>query len=318
MEFPSKLEMHYYLSDGSHSMNALVKNQCEAEFIAVAVEAAKILDLQIELNTEALQEGGIREIWTALGDNSAQIALIISTLALIFSVVPREDQELIDLQKEDLRLSLEERRASIKKLKEEIKNNDVSEDSVKRAAKIASSSYKVATRKSNFYKKIVGYKKVVKIGYSGLDKQGAIAIPERQVDRASFKNFILASNDLKPVRVEEARIEVVAPVLNDGKAKWKGLYDGQTISFSMNDSDFKASVLSRAVSFKNGDEIICVLSIHKKVDELGEVITSGYSIETVLENVSSGDSHQTRQGKTHRHAKVMSDGQSDFFEDKDK
>ena len=174
MEFPSKLEMHYYLSDGSHSMNALVKNQCEAEFIAVAVEAAKILDLQIELNTEALQEGGIREIWTALGDNSAQIALIISTLALIFSVVPREDQELIDLQKEDLRLSLEERRASIKKLKEEIKNNDVSEDSVKRAAKIASSSYKVATRKSNFYKKIVGYKKVVKIGYSGLDKQGAI------------------------------------------------------------------------------------------------------------------------------------------------
>lgn len=32
---------------------------------------------------KALKEGGIREIWKALGDNSAQIALLISTLALI-------------------------------------------------------------------------------------------------------------------------------------------------------------------------------------------------------------------------------------------
>src|SRR5690625_6880147 len=109
MESPSKFELHYYLADNSHSMNALVRNKCEAEFIAVAIEVAEILGVHLDFDCEALQEGGVREVWKALGENSAQIALVISTLALICSVIPKTDQELVDLQKEDLRLSIEQR-----------------------------------------------------------------------------------------------------------------------------------------------------------------------------------------------------------------
>src|SRR5690606_22960707 len=123
MEFPSKFELHYYLADNSHSMNALVRNKCEAEFLAVAIEVSAILDIHLELDCEALQEGGIREVWKALGENNAQIALVISTLALIWSCIPKTDQELIDLQKEDLRLSIEQRKHALRQIKKDLENN---------------------------------------------------------------------------------------------------------------------------------------------------------------------------------------------------
>lgn len=34
MSFGEKLELHYYLNNGSHSMDALVRNKCEAEILA--------------------------------------------------------------------------------------------------------------------------------------------------------------------------------------------------------------------------------------------------------------------------------------------
>lgn len=314
MELPSKLELHYYLSDDSHSMNALVKNKCEAEFIAAANEVAEILGVHLELDCEALQEGGLREIWKALGGNSAQIALIISTLALIWSVIPKTDQELVDLQKEDFRLSIEQRKRDLGRVKEDIESNNVTSETVDSAKKVASKSYKVVTRKSNFYRVLSSYEKVTQIGFSELSSKSDRLSDERIILRQDFSKFIITSQDLKPSKDSSAYIEIIAPVLNDGKAKWKGIYEGQPISFSMNDKEFKMAVVSRQLSFKNGDGIQCVLLIHKKVDELGEVVISGYSVDVVLENIHSGISAETPQGRKHRHAKKMADSQGDMFE----
>ncbi len=313
MEFPSKFEIHYYFSDNSHSMNALVRNKCEAEFLAVAIEVAETLGIHLELDCEALQEGGLREVWKALGENSAQIALVISTLALIFSVIPKTDQELVDLQKEDLRLSIEQRKNALGKIKGDIENDNVTSETIDSASKIASINYKVVTRKSNFYKTLSTYEKVSQVGYSELSIEGKPLSDERIIVREEFPRFILIYQDLKPLKDSSAYIEIVAPVLIDGKAKWKGIYDGQPISFAMNDKEFKMAVVSKQLSFKNGDGIVCVLLIHKKVDELGEVVTSGYSVDVVLENVHSGVSGETTQGKRHRHTKKMKDGQDDMF-----
>lgn len=313
MDFPSKFELHYYLSDDSHSMNALVRNKCEAEFIAVATEVADILGIHLELDCEALREGGIREIWKALGDNSAQIALLISTLALIWSVIPKTDQELVDLQKEDLRLSIEQRKQALRKIKEDVENNSVTPGTISSAKKIASRSYKVVTRKSNFYKTLSTYEKVTQVGFSELNYKGVPLADERIISRQEFPKFIIKSHDLEPLKDSSAYIEIVAPVLKDGKAKWKGIYEGQPISFYMNDKEFKMAVVSKQLSFKNGDGILCVLLIHKKVDEIGEVMTSGYSVDVVLENIHSGVSGETAQGIRYRHTKKMSDNQTDMF-----
>jgi len=312
----SKFEVHYYFSDDSHSMNALVKNKCEAEFLAVASEVANVLGIPLELDCEALREGGIREVWKALGENSAQVALVISTLALIWSVVPKTDQEIVDLQKEDIRLSIEERKLSIKKIKLELKNQKASTESVKDAAKIVSSNYKVAIRKSNFYKILLNYQKVSKLGFTERNIEDQAITEEKIVFRSDFENFILKSNQLEPLIDSNANIEIVAPVLKEGNAKWKGLYEGRPISFAMDDNDFRYSVISKQLSFKNGDEIVCVLLIYKKIDELGDIVISGYSVEVVLENIQSGSLRETPQGKHFRHTKKMQDGQSDIFEGK--
>lgn len=285
MEFPSKFELHYYLADGSHSMNALVRNKCEAEFIAVAMEVAEVLGIPLELDCEALQEGGIREIWKALGDNSSQIALLISILALVWSVVPKTDQELADLQKEDLRLSIEQRKKALGKIKEDIERDNVTPETIDSAELVVSRNYKVVTRKSNFYKTLSTYEKVTQVGYSELSSSGAPVSEEKIIPRQEFPKFIIKSHELKPLKNSSAYIEIVAPVLKDGKAKWKGVYEGQPINFSMNDKEFKMAVVSRQLSFKNGDGIVCVLLIHKKVDELGDIVTSGYSVDIVLENI---------------------------------
>jgi hypothetical protein len=297
-------------------MSALVRNKCEAEFIAVAIEVAEILGIHLELDCEALQEGGIREVWKALGGNSAQIALLISTLAFIWSVVPKTDQELISLQKEDLRLSIEQREQALKEVKADVDKKKVTVETVKTAVKVASRSYKVVTRKSNFYKTLSAYEKVTQVGYSELNSESRKLSDERLITRDEFPKFILKSQDLDPLKDSSAYIEIVAPVLTDGNAKWKGVYGDQPISFVMNDNNFKQAVISKQLSFKNGDGIVCVLRIHKKVDELGEVVTSGYTVEVVLENIHSGVSGETVQGKKYRHTKKMKDGQKDMFSEK--
>jgi len=313
VDLSSKFEVHYYFSDDSHSMSALVRNKCEAEFLAVASEVANVLGVPLKLDCEALREGGIREVWEALGENSAQIALVISTLALIWSVVPKTDQELVDLQKEDIRLSIEERKLSINKIKLDLENEKASIESVKDAAKIVSDNYKVATRKSNFYKILLSYQKVAKLGFTERNIEGQAVTEEKVVFRSEFENFILKSNQLEPLMDNNANIEIVAPVLKEGKAKWKGLYKDKPISFAMDDNDFRSAVISKQLSFKNGDEIVCVLLIHKKIDELGDIVISGYSVEVVLENIQSGFLRETPQGKSFRHTKKRQDGQSDIF-----
>jgi hypothetical protein len=312
MDLAQKFEIHYYLLNKSHSMNALIKNKCEAEFLAVAIEIAEILGVELVWESQALEEGGIREIWTAIGSNNSQIALIVSVLALIWSMVPLTDQELVELQKEDMRLSIEEKRLEIEKLKKELEKEGPTKEAHKSASKIANNSYKVVTRRSNFYKSISGCEKVYQVGFSSLNGENRY-VEECIVKSSDFRKFIVTSNELKPLEDKSARIEIVSPVLKEGKAKWKGIYAGEHINFTMNDREFKSAVLSRQISFKNGSEIVCILFIYKKIDELGDIATSGYSVEVVLENIESGQSKETPQGKRHRHTQKFIEAQKSLF-----
>lgn len=230
-------------------------------------------------------------------------------------MVPQTDQELIDLQKEETRLSIEQKRLEIEKLKKELEKGAPSKDALEIASKIANDSYKVVTRRSNFYRSISGCEKVYQVGFSSLDIDNRHLEDERIVESSDFKKFVVTSNELKPLEIKSARIEIVSPVLKEGKAKWKGIYQGEHISFSMDDREFKSAVLSRQISFKNGSEIVCVLLVHKKIDELGEVVTSGYSVDVVLENIESGLPNETPQGKRYRHTQKLFEAQNDLFGD---
>ncbi len=317
MELARKLELHFYLNDKSHSMDAIVKNKCEAELLAAAYEVISELGISLSIDAEALKEGGIKDVWRILGGNSNQIAIVISILALIFSQMPSTNSDLDKLHKEDVKLSIEQKKLLIKKLKKELNENNFNKETIESTVEAINNNVKVATRKSNFYKSLNQYSKVSKIGLSTLDIDNNSTTDEILIERDEFKNFILISQDLQPEKIIEAEIEIVAPVLKEGRAKWKGIYNKESISFHMGDNDFKREVLAKRISFKNGSAIICVLLVHKKIDETGEVVITGYTVDTVLDNIDSGTSVETDQGKKFRFSKKQREDQHELFKDKD-
>ncbi|HHE0547415.1 TPA: hypothetical protein ACN362_003598 [Vibrio parahaemolyticus] len=309
----TKLQMHYYLENGSHSMDAIARNKCESEVLAIVQEIAKILNTQIVIEAEAWKEGGLRDIWAFTNANAAVISVIVSIAGIVISRIPTTDPELEQLQKEDLKLSILERRINLAKLQKEVEEDKVTQDTVEKVASLVDTNYKVVTRKSNFYKQLNNTPKITKVGINGLDKEGEEAFKEAMVQRSDFKRFILHSNSL-PVQIEDnAVIEIISPVLRNGRHKWKGIYKGESISFSMNDQDFKRDVLSEQISFTHGAAIKCVLHIHRKLDEVGDVVVTGYSVDTVIENGQESVFQETMQGKKYRHQKALKDAQQDLF-----
>ncbi|EMI4157481.1 hypothetical protein V6432_004458 [Vibrio parahaemolyticus] len=309
----TKLQMHYYLENGSHSMDAIARNKCESEVLAIVQEIAKVLNTQIVIEAEAWKEGGLRDIWAFTNANAAVISVIVSIAGIVISRIPTTDPELEQLQKENLKLSILERRINLAKLQKEVEEDKVTQDTVEKVASLVDTNYKVVTRKSNFYKQLNNTPKITKVGINGLDKEGEEAFKEAMVQRSDFKRFILHSNSL-PVQIEDnAVIEIISPVLRNGRHKWKGIYKGESISFSMNDQDFKRDVLSEQISFTHGAAIKCVLHIHRKLDEVGDVVVTGYSVDTVIENGQESVFQETMQGKKYRHQKALKDAQQDLF-----
>ncbi len=292
MENAAKFEIHYHLLNESHSMDAFVRNKCEAEFLAIAYEIISQLELGIVLEAEAWIEGGLRDRWKTLSltDKMSAITLLVTVLGVVLSRVPLSDP----LQ--DARNCLE-----IEKLRQELSQNVISQTVIDSCANYIQKSPKIRTRRSNFYKQLHHNKKVEKIGFSFLDKDNKPIADEIPVPRTDFPKFILLSNKLPVEIIEDAQIEIVAPVLSEGNAKWKGIYiDPTPIPFEMNDRVFKEAVLAKQIGFKNGDIILCVLEIHRELNEVGEVVITKYVVQTVLDKIENGVRKETASGKRYR------------------
>jgi hypothetical protein len=313
MNNPEKLELHYYFADHSHSIDAAVRNRCEAELLALIYEVSRVLGTKVRVEAEPSVEGGFRDIWRFLGENQNQLTLILLVLTLVMSRIPIGDSEHADLQKELTRLSIEEKKLSIEKLRSELDNGKVTPSAIEAAVAIAESDPKVITRKSNFYRQVSNYEKVTRVGIRALNRAGTPVEDERPVQRSDFPRFILGSADLPPQIVDGAVIEIVSPVLKEGKFKWKGLYEGQLISFSMADADFRAAVLGERVTFQHGTAIECVLRIGKKLDEAGDVVVTGYSVVVVLRKIDGISSIETPRGRSYRDGKKKARFQGDLF-----
>lgn len=288
-------------------MDAVVKNKCEAEFLAVAYEIIALLELDITLNAEALKEGGIRELWEALGKNSQQITILLLLLTAIFTYHMIPDSELTELQKENLKLQNE-------KLKEELSKSDISKETVDAHVKNTNENQKIVTRRSNFYRILLNANlEVSRVGFSRLDNDHKTIGDEIIVPRTEFIYFIQRSNKLPTEVDENAQIEIVSPVLREGKAKWKGIYNEEVINFFMGDRIYKSAVLAKQISFKNGDVLTCVLEIHKELNEVGEVVVTKYVVRTVLDKIENGVLTETQGGKKYRRQKKIQDSQGSLF-----
>ena len=290
----NKVEFHYYFNDTSHNIDASIRNRCEKELLAIALETCKALNYNPTILSEFAANGGWRDFWTFIDEKPHRVAFVLGVLTLLTGVTttiylnhnPESDArkselELLQIQKLKLEIS-------------EITSADRLAQLAKDVAEKLSGNVKIMKLKSNLYSQLSGYDKISKIGLRTLNSDFTPASEEVLIERRRFQEFILNSNKLPAIEIDEAEIELISPVLKEGQFKWKGKYENEIITFKMLDIQFKNSILNKRIPFYTGTSIICILSIERELDETGEVKLKEKSVVTVLDVIYSDTTEETK------------------------
>jgi len=310
-----KLQFHYWFSDKSHTMDALIHNKCERELLELTKAIAKICGVNIKMETEPSGKGGLKS-WLTITTKSlqkkapAKIALVNT---LVVACVAASGQTSMGEMGKALLDSLagkvseeagkEQRQKEIHALKIEFAN----------LLPLLDQSSVVKKRRSTFYDLLRKYQKVKSISVALTDETKKPITEEQLVAKEEFKAFIISSNTVAPQVVENAEIEIISPVLMKGKHKWRGMYKGEPISFVMKSDDFMTLVQSGKVEFKSGSTIACTLQIEKKINGVGVERIMGYNILGVASYSENGKTIETPEAKQKQKQAVVSKRQLDLF-----
>ena len=294
-----KFELHYYLKDNSHAMNAFVRNKAEKDFLEAVKRIGDLLDSELKIETEAYQEGGLIEI----------LAIVLPTLHYLSPAL----NDIIthyatrDTQAETLDKKIKEATLQNLELDNQQKTLGIEEQIEKKLNDKLVQKYI-----SNFYKKIDSYDKVEKIGYKSVEKDGL----EYIVERKDFKSFIL-HDDITISEDDDAMIEIISPVLKEGKYNWRGRYKNEKIDFSMADSKFKQEVIEGRHKFSNGSLISCHLEIKVTFDEFGDEKSRNYRVLQVFgtQELELGELKLREAGKKRNQQKWLNEHQKSLFDD---
>lgn len=311
-------EVHYWFNDNSHLMDAYVQNRCEYELLGILKEISNTFKMQIIVETEPLDNGGLKR-WFRLATKeeskkatvtTALITALLTTVLItpLSTTISRlteeaiekmfEDPELKDFEKQKLMLEIE-------KLKQETGNNIQTLDR----------NNVVKKKKSNFYEALDKYQKIYKVTFANTDNN-KIPIEEKSVERQAFKGFILVTDELEPEDYDDVVIEIISPVLKNGKYKWMGIYKGEPVPFSMKSKEFKELVQQGQVQFKNGTSINCSLTIIKKMDNEGLEKISNIEVNRVNYYFENDRPIETPEGRSHRKKKEAEKQQLNLFASK--
>lgn len=287
---PTKLEIHYYLKDNAHAMDAFVYNECEREILILIKEFQSLIFLKdYTIDVEAISEGGIKSRIVLFLKDKQFVLFVLGLIGGVITTKINEDRELNFLEKEKLKLE-------ILKLKKELNQDQANDTLHVSITDIINADAKIAKRKSNYYASLLKDERITKIGASILDAENQIIGEEKIVPRSQFREFVLNTDELESVIVEDAIIEIVSPVLKDRKIKWVGTFEGKNLSFNMEDFHFIKQILKEEVGFKRGTFIECVLEIKRKLNEIGEVKIAGYNVLVVIRSFDHSESFETPQG----------------------
>jgi hypothetical protein len=219
------IELHYWLNDKSHTMDAFIHNECETEFLGILKEIANTFGVQISVETEPLANGGIRRYFKVVSKNENSKALIMTALiinlagAILFtpitSAISEVTKHVVDGFFEDPELKALEK----EKRKAEIENLKVDTEYKRQKLNV---NVKIVRKRSNFFQKLDSTPKVNQISLTFKNDNKKQISNELFVNKAEFKNYVLASDKLDPETVDNALIEIISPVLKKGEYKWEG------------------------------------------------------------------------------------------------
>lgn len=285
--------IHYCLNDGSHALNARIRNQAEKAFLDTVQAVSDILGMHIAVKSHAYEKGGLTEIFAIdITDVVCQGMVVGGALLAYFRpTVLRILEHFFTTHTEKGKLELEKLRKSNEKLTLEIARlkqgapgcGDATEAAhdaghvegdASEVTPETGRNFGVLKKRSNYYAFIKKHDALDAVEFSCGGKEWAL------VRRADFDAYIV-EDSVDVDTDDDAEIEIISPVLIDGKYKWKGVYNGQKIQFSMGDTAFKNEVVAGEYSFSSGFLIRSLLEIKSIYNEDNELARQQFSVRKV-------------------------------------
>ncbi|MCU0357519.1 MAG: hypothetical protein MUE95_08050 [Cyclobacteriaceae bacterium] len=312
----NKLQFHYWLSDRTHTMDALVLNKCERELLEITRAVAKLCQVNLMLETEPSGKGGLKS-WLTLAPKTprktspSRVALVKVMVAAGIATSPKASastvlNRLLDSLATEAGLSDEQ-------LHQWQNNRQQLKEEAARLIPVMDQHPVIRKRRSNLFKLLSKYPKVKGFSVSLTNKSHKPVTEDLLIVHDQFAQQIISTPAVPTEVVEQAQLEIISPVLVKGPHKWKGMYQQQPISFTMKSDEFMELVQTGKVEFKSGSTITCNLAIDKKMTAAGEVRISGYNILSVSRYSENGKTLVVAEERPKPKQPVVSKRQLDLF-----
>lgn len=291
------LQLHFYLNDQSHSMDAVLLNKLESDFLKISKEISKLINCKVEIESQAKKEGGLSSIFKFLAE-AENIQYTISICAFVSTIIGnvltnvisdklKNDPETKKLEKEKLSLEIEKLKSELlqtgnKEQQTEIEI-EINDELIDKIISKVLESQKLKIYRSNFYKNLSNIKKVSKVSTQILNTQSIPLLEEQIITRKHFKDFIIREEIIEPKYLENIELEIVSPVLKNKKISWRANYEGGMISFSLKDDSFKKLIINKGLNFNNGTKLLCDLEIKMKMKDDGELKETSKTVYNVTQ-----------------------------------
>lgn len=298
----SSLQVHFFLKDGAHAMDALVLHKCEGELFALIKEVSRILGVEVSIENTAYREGGLIVTLQFISENSVAIGIISTSITAICSAsvwmkyqrvllkqkieqndfALNRDKKLAEQQYIQNELAIQKARSELKRLgKEESESapkaphseatRSLSLEPPPQAQDIIPallSKPKIVKHRSQFYEGLLGYQKVthVSFGSCAANEPGQ----EYLVNRSDFSSYVVLAANHDKKTLSDVEIEIVSAILSGDMYKWKGVCSFGTINFTLEDEDFIDKVKTKKIKFQAGTTLVCEMDVFYRDDAKGE------------------------------------------------
>lgn len=291
------IDLHYFMdNDQRHEMDASIHNKCEACILDALNHLGELFNEDIRIDVSALEEGGVIDKFKIILKNKTVKDLFLLLCGALIShfigVSPSLDESQIQLNRAELLNKIKEGNFSNKDIQFLIKGDP-----------------KILTSKNNYYTELDKEPHVTKVSCSsyGKDKPEAKKT-EAIINKADFSTQIVKGcTNTATHEYLGTSVLVVSPVLlKSSQAKWKGIFNGNEIKFTIVDKEFLKQVYDKEVRFTAGTSLTCNLKIITKTvyDALGKQVKSNK--ESEVSNITSWDdgNHILHETKRYKRKKI--------------
>lgn len=298
-------ELHYELTDENcHIMNAEVESASTVTFLKAVNYISNAIGVRLNIETTSLNQGSIVRYFRIVVEEKDEHGLLLYLIMTLMkcSLFEKNTEHFTTIFDS---LNNEEK----EQLKSVLRKKHITENKLKSIP----SDYAVIRHKANFFKKIASDRDIksvtINLGHNfSFDKNKGDKISSQD-----FKKYIV---ELAPeeITINDAIIYIVSPVLIKGqKNKWKGIFEGESITFDLRSNEFKVKSQNGDVDFRSGSNIVCTLKYKKTIDEEGKEHNSDYRVTLVSKHGVDDNYEETLEGKKKR----IEDEQPTLFDDID-